>query len=81
MHLSEFMAANDLSDEQVGLGIGKTRASVSRYRRRLVRPEFPDVIERIKAYTNGQVTADDWTGPLVTEASAEPEPAQTSTAA
>jgi transcriptional regulator with XRE-family HTH domain len=63
MHLSDFMASRKLTDEDVAAGIGRSRVSVSRYRRRLVRPDW-DAIETIKAFTGGAVLADDWTGPL-----------------
>jgi hypothetical protein len=71
MHLSEFMAARELSDEAVAEGVGRNRVSVSRWRRKLVRPDW-DAIEAIKAFTGGAVTADDWIGPLGSDA----EPAE-----
>jgi hypothetical protein len=64
MHLSDFMALCVLSDEQVGKAIGRSRASVSRYRRRLVRPDW-EAIEQIRRYSKGAVTADDWLEPLI----------------
>lgn len=64
MHLSDFMAARSLSDEDVAAVIGRSRVSVSRYRRRLVRPDW-DAIEAIKVFSGGAVLADDWSGPLV----------------
>jgi transcriptional regulator with XRE-family HTH domain len=65
MHLSAYMAKRRLSDEVVADAIGRSRVSVSRYRRRLVRPDW-EAIEKIKAYTDNAVTADDWVGPLET---------------
>jgi hypothetical protein len=67
MHLSDFMSQRGLSDEAVADAIGRNRVSVSRYRRRLVRPHWK-AIDEIKAFTQGAVTADDWIGPLATEA-------------
>ena len=59
MHLSDYMTRRGLSDEQVASAIGKTRVSVSRYRRNLIRPSWR-AIERIKEFTENQVTAEDW---------------------
>lgn len=59
MHLSEFMSANNLDDEAVAIGIDRSRVTVSRIRRRKVRPDWA-TIERIKSYTDGQCTADDF---------------------
>lgn len=70
MHLSDFMSERALSDEEVAAAVGRNRVSVSRWRRRLVRPDW-EAIDAIKGFTEGAVTADDWTGPLlVTEAEA-----------
>jgi transcriptional regulator with XRE-family HTH domain len=66
MHLSDFMSSRELSDEAVAEAIGRSRASVSRYRRRLVRPDW-EAIEAIKSFTQGAVLADDWSGPLGVE--------------
>lgn len=59
MHLSDYMAEKNLSDEDVAAAIGKSRVSVSRYRRKLVRPDWQGV-ERIKEWSAGLVTGDDW---------------------
>jgi Cro/C1-type HTH DNA-binding domain len=59
IHLSEYMAANNLSDVDVAQGIERSRETVSRIRRRKVRPDW-ETIERLKRFTNGQVTADDF---------------------
>ena len=53
------MEDHGLSDEAVADGIGRSRASVSRYRRRLVRPDW-DAIDSIKQFTKGAVGPDDW---------------------
>jgi transcriptional regulator with XRE-family HTH domain len=59
MHLSDYMALKGLSDEKVAEGLGCSRATVSRIRRRKVRPDWT-TIEKIKAFTDDQVTADDF---------------------
>jgi hypothetical protein len=59
MHLSDYMTEKGLSDEVVGVAIARSRASVSRYRRKLVTPDW-DAIEAIRAFTKGRVTAEDW---------------------
>jgi hypothetical protein len=59
MHLSDYMAKHDLDDEQVAAGIDRSRVTVSRIRRRKVRPDW-DTIEAIKKFTKGAVTADDF---------------------
>lgn len=59
MHLSDFMAKNGLSDEKVAEGIKRSRVTVSRIRRRKVRPDWP-TIEEIRAFTGGECTADDF---------------------
>lgn len=59
MHLSDYMTEHRLSDEQVAEGIERSRATVSRIRRRKVRPDW-QTIERIKVFSGGAVTADDF---------------------
>lgn len=59
MHLSDYMANNRLRDEQVAEAIGCSRATVSRIRRRKVRPDWA-TIEKIKNFSDGLVTADDF---------------------
>jgi hypothetical protein len=75
MHLAEFMTAHNLSDDDVAAGIGRNRVSVSRYRRRLVRPDW-EAIDNIKAYTKGAVAADDWLEPLKADKAEQPQAAQ-----
>ncbi|MCX7320413.1 MAG: helix-turn-helix transcriptional regulator [Hyphomicrobiales bacterium] len=53
------MAEKGLSDETVAEGIERSRPTVSRIRRKLVRPDW-ETIEKIKQYTNGICTADDF---------------------
>lgn len=59
MHLSDYMARHGLNDEAVAAAIKRSRASVSRYRRRLVRPDWA-TIQAIRAYTGNRVRAEDW---------------------
>lgn len=59
MHLSDYMTLKRLSDQEVAAGIGRDRATVSRIRRRKVRPDW-ETIERIKTFTHRKVTADDF---------------------
>lgn len=59
MHLSEYMADRGLTDDKVAEGIDRDRSTVSRIRRRLVRPDW-ETIEKIKKFTKGVVTADDF---------------------
>ncbi len=48
-----------LTDEQVGKQIGVSRATVSRIRRRKVRPDW-STIEAMKEWSGGRITADDF---------------------
>jgi transcriptional regulator with XRE-family HTH domain len=59
VHLADYMADTGLSDEDVAKGIGRSRPTVSRIRRRLVRPDW-QTIEKIKEFTQGASTADDY---------------------
>lgn len=59
MHLSDYMTMKNLSDQKVAEELGCSRATVSRIRRRKVRPDWT-TIEKIKSYTVGVVTADDF---------------------
>jgi transcriptional regulator with XRE-family HTH domain len=59
MHLSTFMKSWNLTDDQVAEAIGKTRATVSRIRRRKVRPDW-ETIQALRVFTKGDVTADDF---------------------
>jgi transcriptional regulator with XRE-family HTH domain len=59
MHLSDYMTLHNLDDDAVAAGIGKTRVTVSRIRRRKVRPDW-HTIEKIKQFTKGASTADDY---------------------
>lgn len=59
MHLADYMEWKGLTDLEVAGGINRTRSTVSRIRRRLVRPDW-ETIEKIKTYTKGACTADDF---------------------
>lgn len=59
VHLADYMADKGLSDEDVAKSINRSRPTVSRIRRRLVRPDW-QTIEKIKKFTNGFSTADDY---------------------
>jgi hypothetical protein len=59
MHLAEYMALHKLDDDAVATGIERTRVTVSRIRRRKVRPDW-DTIKEIQTFTKGAVTANDF---------------------
>lgn len=59
MHLSDYMTLHKLDDDAVARGLGVTRVTVSRIRRRKVRPDWA-TIEEIKKFTKGKSTADDY---------------------
>ena len=59
MHLSDFMTERKLDDQAVADGIGRSRVTVSRIRRRKTRPDW-DTIEAIRLFSDGKVTADDF---------------------
>lgn len=59
MHLSIFMQSKNLSDDQVAEAIGVSRVTVSRIRRRKVRPDW-STIQSLRVFTKGDVTADDF---------------------
>lgn len=59
VHLADYMASRNLSDDAVATSLKCSRATVSRIRRRKVRPEWK-TIEKIKDLTDGLVTADDF---------------------
>lgn len=53
------MALHSLDDDTVAAGIKRTRVTVSRIRRRKVRPDWPTLAE-IREFTNGACSADDF---------------------
>jgi transcriptional regulator with XRE-family HTH domain len=59
MHLAEYMILHNLNDDAVADGTGVTRVTISRIRRRKVRPDW-DTIKEIQVFTKGAVTANDF---------------------
>jgi transcriptional regulator with XRE-family HTH domain len=59
MHLSDYMAQQGLSDSEVAAAVGRSRATISRIRRRKVRPDWP-TIELMRHWSNGTISADDF---------------------
>jgi len=59
MHLSDYMTLNNLDDDAVAAGIKRSRVTVSRIRRRKLRPNW-ETIEKIRMFTKGASTADDY---------------------
>lgn len=59
MHLSDYMTSKNLRDEDVAPEINVTRETVSRIRRRKVRPDW-ETIRRLVAWSDGAVTANDF---------------------
>jgi hypothetical protein len=57
--LADFMRSGQLSDNDVAAAIGRSRVSVSRYRRRLRRPDW-QAITNIEVFTKGAVGPSDW---------------------
>lgn len=53
------MTARSLKDDEVAAAIERTRPTVSRIRRKLVRPDW-ETIRRIKAFTLGAVSEADF---------------------
>jgi hypothetical protein len=67
MQLADWMIRHDVDDNEMAARLSKRadttcdRSTVSRYRRKLMRPSWP-MIERIKEVTGNKVTADDFVG-------------------
>jgi transcriptional regulator with XRE-family HTH domain len=59
MHLAEYMILHNLNDDAVADGTGVTRVTISRIRRRKVRPDWY-TIKEIQVFTKGAVTANDF---------------------
>ena len=59
MQLSDYMARENLRDGEFAARIGRSRVTVNRIRRGLIRPSW-DTIREIRAATDGEVTADDF---------------------
>lgn len=59
MHLSDYMYQRRLTDEEVAAAIGRTRATVSRIRRRKVRPRW-GTIQILRRWSGAAITAADF---------------------
>jgi transcriptional regulator with XRE-family HTH domain len=59
MQLADYMAREKLRDGEFARRIGRSRVTVNRIRRGLIRPSW-DTIKAIRAATRGEVTADDF---------------------
>lgn len=59
MHLADYMAKLSLSDERVAKAIRRSRATVSRIRRKLVRPDWGTIREMTR-FSGGKITANDF---------------------
>lgn len=59
MRLSAYMETKGLKDPEVAVAIGRSRASVSRYRRGIERPDW-DTIQAIRLWSKGKVRESDW---------------------
>lgn len=62
MHLADYMAERGLSDEDVAGATGRSRVSISRYRRKLLRPDWT-TMQVIRLWSRGKVTEADWRDP------------------
>jgi DNA-binding XRE family transcriptional regulator len=59
MHLDQYMEKTGLDDDQVAKLIGVSRVTVSRIRRRKVRPDWPTIHE-LRKLSRGAITASDF---------------------
>jgi transcriptional regulator with XRE-family HTH domain len=59
MHLSDYMNKRKLDDAAVADAINVTRVTISRIRRRKVRPDW-GTIDKLKSWSKGAITADDF---------------------
>jgi transcriptional regulator with XRE-family HTH domain len=59
MHLAAYMAQHGLSDDDLAAKIGRTRPTVSRIRRGVMRPDWI-TMGRILEATSGEVTPNDF---------------------
>lgn len=56
MHLADYMVQERLSDGDVAQAIGVSRPTVSRIRRKLLRPSW-ETIDKLRDWSNGAITA------------------------
>jgi DNA-binding XRE family transcriptional regulator len=59
MHLDQYMEKTGLDDEQVARLIGVSRVTVSRIRRRKVRPDWTTILQ-LRKLSRGAITASDF---------------------
>lgn len=59
MHLADYMIANELSDEQVAEAIGRSRVSISRYRRKIEQPSL-QTAQKFHSWSEGKIALEDW---------------------
>jgi transcriptional regulator with XRE-family HTH domain len=59
MHLDQYMEKTGLDDEQVAKLIGVSRVTISRIRRRKVRPDW-GTIQQLRKLSRGAITASDF---------------------
>lgn len=64
MHLADYMDGRNpkrrkLGDDEVAEAVGVSRATISRIRRRKVRPDWT-TIEALRTWSAGRITADDF---------------------
>lgn len=69
MKLADWMSQKSFDDDEVAALLGTDRATVSRIRREVNKPSWP-LAAKIKAATDGSVTADDFL-PEIPELEAE----------
>lgn len=62
MHLAEYMNVKELSDEQVAEAIGRSRVSISRYRRNIERPSLKTA-QKFHSWSDGKIALEDWPAP------------------
>ena len=61
MQLYEYMRKHQLSDAAVAADLKVSRPTVTRWRNRSMRPDWP-MAERIQEWSDGDVSPNDWAG-------------------
>jgi DNA-binding XRE family transcriptional regulator len=59
MKLADWMTTQGITDDTVATGVETDRTTIGRIRRGLTRPSW-ELAARLKAFTGGAVTADDF---------------------
>jgi transcriptional regulator with XRE-family HTH domain len=59
MHLDQYMEKTGLDDEQIARLCGVSRTTISRIRRRKVRPDW-ETIQQLRKLSRGAITASDF---------------------